>query len=121
MIRTRATAVAISVATVVCLAGCSSSGSSGGSVSQSQLEAKLKKEPSITALTKSGGAKAAAVNKLIDCAAKAYIKDADPTQLQEYVDGKISIGKVKPKSGDAKDDAKNAVAACEQSAIKSAG
>ncbi|MBE7188644.1 hypothetical protein [Jatrophihabitans endophyticus] len=120
MIRTRAAAVAASLATVASLAACSSGGG-GGSVSQSQLEAKLKKEPSIAQLTKAGGQKAAVVNKLVDCAAKALIKDANSSQLQQYVDGKISISKVKPKSSGAKDDAKNAVQACEKSAIGSAG
>ena len=74
VIRTRAAAVAATLATVASLAACSSGGSGGGSVSQSQLEAKLKKEPSIAQLTKSGGQKAAVVNKLVDCAAKALIK-----------------------------------------------
>ena len=119
MISTRAAVLAISLTAVASVAACSSSG--GGGVSQSQLEAKLKKEPAVVKLTQSGGASKAAVNKLISCEATELEKDAKGSDLQKYVDGSITIKQVKPKSSSAKSDAKTAITACAQSVENSGG
>ena len=95
------------------LSACSSSGGGSG-VSESQLEAKLRKEPSLTAVKSQLSSKPKAYDILITCVAKAIKKDADSSKLKDYVDGKTSLNDLGTKAQGQKAgaDAK----ACAQSA-----
>ncbi len=85
-------------ATALVLSACSSSGGGGSSVSTSQLEGKLRKDPTITSLKSQLNNNAKAYNALVTCAAKAIKKEVDGGKVKDYVDGKISIEKLGTKA-----------------------
>ena len=117
MVLARRIAVA-GMATSLLLTGCSSSG--GGGVNQSQLESKIKKEPQIQTLLSQGGKKAKLTDALVGCIAKALKKDADPSDLKKYVQGKLDINDVGGKSKGSASKAKTDVQTCAQNVASSA-
>jgi hypothetical protein len=102
----------VALAAVLLVAGCSSSGG-GSTPSTGTLTAKLKNDPNIKKLEQAAGSKAGKVKQVISCIADALEKDADPDDLQKYVDGKLDLADV---GGKAKGSAKHA----EQDAAKCA-
>ncbi len=105
------------VAAVLFLAACSSSGSS--SVSQSQLAAKLKSEPTIQSVIQQGGTKGKVATQLVDCIAKALKKDASGSDLKKYVDGKMNLNDVGGKSKGSANKAEADAKSCATSAVAS--
>lgn len=106
--------------TVCALVGCSSSKSSGG-VSLTQLEDKLKSEPSIQqAQAQAPPAGKGVVNALIECVAKAMEQQADPNELKQYVQGKLNLNDIGGKSKGSGNAAENEVKNCARPAISSA-
>lgn len=119
MSRTRTAVIALVLAPGL-LAGCSSSGGSGSGVSQSQLESKIKSEPSIQTLLKQGGAKASVTKQLVSCIATALEKDAKPADLKNYVAGKLTIEKVGAKSKTADNQAATDAKTCASQVVSKA-
>jgi hypothetical protein len=102
----------------VVLAACGSSGGSSG-VSQSKLETKLKNEPSIQTVLDQGGAKAKVTSQLVDCVAKALVKNADPSDLKKYVNGQMNLNDVGAKAKGSTDTAESEAKTCAQNAVQS--
>lgn len=119
MKRTRRSAGWTSIAAVMIVAACSSSSGSSGGVSEGALEAKLKNEAAIKTLIDQGGAKAKVTTQLVGCIAKALEKDASPSDLKKYVDGKLDLADIGGKTKGAAADAKTVAQTCVQSAVKS--
>lgn len=114
--------VVLSVAFVMgaLLVGCSSSKSSHG-VSLTQLENKLKSEPSIQqAEAQAPPADKNVVNTLIACVAKAMQQQADPTELKKYVDGKLNLNDIGGKNKGSGNAAQNELKSCVGPAVSSA-
>lgn len=85
----RRQAVSAATAAVLALAACGSSG--GGAPSQSQLESKLKKDTQLSQQLKAAHLTQKQVSVALKCVAKALRKDADPGDLNDYVDGKKNL------------------------------
>jgi hypothetical protein len=100
------------------VAACSSSG--GGGVSQSALEGKLKKEPTIQQLLQQGGKKANLTTKLVDCVATALEKNADPSDLQKYVKGQMNLDDIGGKAKGSANSAKSELTTCAKNVAQSA-
>lgn len=104
-------AASVLVVCALILTACSSSSTGGANVSQSQLEAKLKKESSLAIVkTKVGAAKFGTV---VTCIAKTLKKDANSGDLENYVKGNKSIDDIGGNSTKAKSD----VTACIKTAL----
>lgn len=115
----RLTMLAASLAALALTSACS--GSSGGSApSQSKVEAKLKTESDFKSLASETGKKAEVGNKVISCIAKTLEKDATPSSLNDYVNGKIKPDDIKFKSGSSS-DAKSDAESCTKSVLKQSG
>lgn len=110
-----------SVLAATLIAACSGSSGGGSAPSKSQVESKLKTESDFKELATATGKNAVIGNKLISCVAEALEKDADPSSLQDYVDGKVKAENIKFKAGSSQSDAKSDFETCGKSVLKQSG
>jgi hypothetical protein len=103
-------AASVLAGSALVLTACSSS-TGGASVSQQQVEKKLKSESEIASVKTEVGA--GKFDKVVSCIAKTLKKDANGSDLDDYVHGKKTIDQVKGNKGAAKVD----VTSCVKSAI----
>jgi long-subunit acyl-CoA synthetase (AMP-forming) len=117
----RSAGLALLAMTCVGLVGCSSSKSSG--VSLTQIENKLKSEPTIQqAESRAPAAAKGVVNTLIVCVAKAMQQQADPAELKKYrpTEPQRLGGKDKGSGDAAANELKNCAGPAVSSAVSSA-
>lgn len=77
----------------------------------------MKSEPEIQQLMQQGGTKAQVTDQLVSCIATALEKDADSSDLKDYVNGKKNLDDVGCKTKGSSNDAQNEAKNCAQSAV----
>ena len=113
--RTALSAVSACIAGMLILVGC---GSDAATVSQSQVEAKLKKDSQVKSLLDQlPSAAKSKSDVIISCIAKALKKDASGGTLDDYVNGDGSLDDIRGKDSDSKDKATADVKSCVTTAL----